>query len=59
MYKETSKTTKFIDFINFKIQKYSLSMTIRYHSDTLILFLSHSVHSANYQFSAHRLFLII
>jgi len=26
MYKETSKTTKFIDF---KIQKYSLSMTIQ------------------------------
>jgi len=31
MYKETCKTTKFIDF---KIQKYSLSMTIQYHSDT-------------------------
>jgi len=38
MYKETFKTTKFIDF---KIQKYSLSMTIQYHSDNLILFLSH------------------
>jgi len=38
MYKETCKTTKFIDF---KIQKCSLSMTIQYHSDTLILFLSH------------------
>ena len=37
MYKETCKTTKFIDF---KIQKYSLSMTIQYHSDTLILFVS-------------------
>jgi len=37
MYKETRKTTKFIDF---KIQKYSLSMTIQKHSDTLILFLS-------------------
>jgi len=37
MYKETCKTTKFIDF---KIQKYSLSMTIQYHSDSLILFLS-------------------
>jgi len=36
MYKETCKTTK---FINFKIQKYSLSMTIQYHYDTLILFL--------------------
>jgi len=36
MYKETCKTTKFIDF---KIQKYSLSMTIQYHSDTLVLFL--------------------
>jgi len=31
MYKETCKMTKFIDF---KIQKYSLSMTIQYHSDT-------------------------
>jgi len=31
MYKETCKTTKCIDF---KIQKYSLSMTIQYHSDT-------------------------
>jgi len=41
MYKETSKTTKFIDF---KIQKYSLSMTIQYHSDTLILFLSHGTY---------------
>jgi len=39
MYKETCNTTKFIDF---KIQKYSLSMTIQYeyHSDTLILFLN-------------------
>jgi len=37
MYKETCKTTKFIDF---KIQKYSLSMTIQQHSDTLSLFLS-------------------
>jgi len=35
MYKETCKTTKFNDF---KIQEYSLSMTIQYHSDTLILF---------------------
>jgi len=31
MFKETCKTTKFIDF---KIQKYSLSMTIQYHSNT-------------------------
>jgi len=31
MYKEKCKTTKFIDL---KIQKYSLSMTIQYHSDT-------------------------
>ena len=30
MYKETCKRTKCIDF---KIQKYSLSMTIQYHSD--------------------------
>jgi len=37
MYKETCKTTKFIDF---KIQKYSLIMTIQWHSDTLILFLN-------------------
>jgi len=37
MYKETCKTTKYIDF---KIQMYSLSMTIQQHSDTLILFLS-------------------
>jgi len=37
MYKEACKTTKFIDF---KIQKYSLSMTIQKHSDTVILFLS-------------------
>jgi len=36
MYKETCKTTKFIDLKN---QKYSLSMTIQYHSNTLILFL--------------------
>jgi len=36
MHKETCKTTKFIDF---KIQKYSLSMTIQYYSHTLILFL--------------------
>jgi len=36
MYKETCKTTEFIDF---KIQKHSLSMTIQYQSDTLILFL--------------------
>jgi len=36
MYKETCKTTK---FIYFKIQKYCLSMTIKYHSDTLIIFL--------------------
>ena len=34
-------------------------MTIQYHSGTIILFLSHSAHSANYQFPAHRLFLII
>jgi len=46
MYKETCKTTKFIDF---KIQKYSLSMTIQYHYDTLILFLSHSAHSEHHQ----------
>jgi len=32
MYKETCKTTKYIDF---KIQKYSLSMTIQYHSQPL------------------------
>ena len=38
MYKERCKTTKLIDF---KIQKYSLNMTIQYHSGTLILFLSH------------------
>jgi len=31
MFKETCKRTKFIDF---KIQKYSLSMTIQCHSDT-------------------------
>jgi len=31
MHKETCKTTKFIDF---KIQKYSLSVTIQHHSDT-------------------------
>jgi len=31
-----SRTTK---FINFKVQKYSLSMTIQHQSDTLILFL--------------------
>jgi len=36
MYKETCKTTKFIDF---NYQNYSLSMKIQYHSDTLILFL--------------------
>jgi len=36
MYRETWKTTK---FIYFKIQKYSLIMTIQYHSDTLIRFL--------------------
>ena len=36
MYKETCKTTK---FIYFKIQKYSLSISIQYHSDTVILFL--------------------
>ena len=48
MYKETCKTTKFINF-----------MTIQYHSGTIILFLSHSTHSAKYQFPAHRLFLII
>jgi len=36
MYKETRKTTKFIEF---KIQKYNRSMTIQYHSDTLIQFL--------------------
>jgi len=41
MYKETCKTTKFIDF---KIQKYSVSITIQYHSDTLILFLSHETY---------------
>ena len=34
-------------------------MTIQYHSDTLILFLSHSAHSINYQFPANRLFLLI
>ena len=34
-------------------------MKIQYHSGTIILFLSHSAHSANYQFPAHRLFLII
>jgi len=34
MYNDTCKTTKFIDF---KIQKYSLSMTIQYHSDTLFI----------------------
>jgi len=44
MYKETCKTTRCIDF---QIQKYSLSMTIQYHSDTL--FLSHSAHSARHQ----------
>jgi len=37
MYKETCRMTKFIDF---KFQKYILSMTIQQHSDTLILFLS-------------------
>jgi len=36
MYKETRKTTKFIEF---KIQKYNQSMTIQYHSGTLIQFL--------------------
>ena len=46
MYKETCRTTKFIDF---KIQKYSLSMTIQYHSDAVILFLSHSAHSVHHQ----------
>ena len=56
MCKETCKTTKFIDF---KIQKYSLNMTIPYHSNTLILFLSHSAHAAHHQFPANRLFRII
>jgi len=36
MYKDTCKTTKFIDF---KIQKYSPSLTIYYHFDTLFLYL--------------------
>ena len=38
MYKETCKTTKFIDF---KIQKYSLSMTIQKHSDSHSISESH------------------
>ena len=31
MYKERYKTAKFIDFVNFKVQKSCLSMTIHYH----------------------------
>ncbi|CAK8695447.1 unnamed protein product [Clavelina lepadiformis] len=31
MYKERYKTTKFNDFVNFKVQKSCLSMTIYYH----------------------------
>ena len=31
MYIERYKTTKFIDFVNFKVRKSCLSMTIHYH----------------------------
>ena len=31
MYKERYKTAKFIDFVNFKVRKSFLSMTIHYH----------------------------
>ena len=57
MYKKKYKTTKFIYFVKFKVQKSCLSMTIHFHSDTHIP--NHCAHSANFQFPAFQLLMIV